>query len=97
LIDDTDTAQLEPIGQCQGWPASNLYLETTTNTTFPYLNSSISGQATTTAPERADAAASAGFGNGAVAAANLFAGSEGWMARVGLMGVVAVVGALSVF
>jgi peptidoglycan/xylan/chitin deacetylase (PgdA/CDA1 family) len=30
---------LKPIGTCQGWPASNLYLQTTTNTTFPYKNS----------------------------------------------------------
>ena len=78
-----------------------MYLETTTNTTFPYLNSSISGQATQTASERADAAASAGFGgdgsNGALAVGALFMGTEGWMFRVGVMGVVALVGALSVF
>ncbi|TDL23884.1 hypothetical protein BD410DRAFT_745865 [Rickenella mellea] len=48
---------LEPIGKCQGWPASNLYLETTTNTTFPFTNSTISSNATTTNPARASAAA----------------------------------------
>ena len=81
-----------------------MYLETTTNTTFPYLNSSISGQATTTAPERADAAASAGFGsnNGAVglsafsvgpsALLGVGIGLRGWFAMLGFV----VVGALSV-
>jgi len=30
---------LKPIGTCLGWPAEDLYLETTTNKTFPYNNS----------------------------------------------------------
>ncbi len=30
---------LKPIGACQGWPETNMYLETTTNTTFPYPDS----------------------------------------------------------
>ena len=46
---------MEPIGTCQGWPSTNLYLETTTNTTFPYPESVISGNATTTASARATA------------------------------------------
>jgi hypothetical protein len=33
---------LKPIGACQGWPKTDLYLETTTNTTFPFQNSTVS-------------------------------------------------------
>jgi len=29
---------LQPIGECSGFPAGNLYRETNTNTTFPYTN-----------------------------------------------------------
>lgn len=49
---------LEPIGKCQGWPATNLYLETTTNTTFPYPDTNAADAATTTASARAAAASS---------------------------------------
>lgn len=52
-----------PIGLCQGWSAADIYLETTTNTTFPYLNSSASTIATTTASERAAAASTAATAN----------------------------------
>ena len=33
-------SQLESIGQCQKWPPTDLYAETTTNTSFPYHNAS---------------------------------------------------------
>ena len=46
---------LEPIGQCLGWPSTDLYLETTTNTTFPYPDSVAASAATTTASARATA------------------------------------------
>lgn len=51
---------LEPIGQCQHWPNTELYLETTTNTTFPYLGTEASNDASSTASARAAAASSAG-------------------------------------
>lgn len=51
----TPTMKLEPIGKCQGFPASDMYLETTKNTTFPYLNSTVATIATTTASVRAAA------------------------------------------
>lgn len=34
---------MKSIGECQGFPAGNLYLETNTNKTFPYTNSSGGG------------------------------------------------------
>jgi uncharacterized membrane protein YgcG len=52
--------QLKPIGTCQGWPASDLYLETTTNKTFPYANST-AGQS-----KNAGALQAAGSGSGSV-------------------------------
>ncbi len=55
---------LKPIGACQGWPETNMYLETTTNTTFPYPDSPAASQATTTANARATGVSSAsGKGN----------------------------------
>ena len=67
---------LEPIGKCQGWPAENMYLETTTNPTFPYPDSEAANAATTTASARANAATSgsaAASGSSSGAAPNSFA------------------------
>ena len=70
----TPSLKLESIGTCQGWPSTDLYLETTTNTTFPYPESVISTNVTTTASARATAVTAAGGaaqGSGARASANL--------------------------
>ncbi|KAL5492148.1 CDA2_2 [Sanghuangporus weigelae] len=67
----TPTLTLEPIGVCQGWPATDLYLETTTNTTFPYPDSVISTNVTTTASARATAVTAGGAAQGSGARANL--------------------------
>ena len=72
---------LKPIGTCQGWPATNMYLETTTNATFPYPDSPAASQATTTAQARATAVANAGGKGGG--------SSNGAVSRgAGVMGVV---------
>lgn len=55
--------KLEPIGTCQGWPASDLYLETTTNATFPFQNSTAASAATTTAAARASGSAQGAQGS----------------------------------
>ena len=55
----TPQLTLEPIGPCQHWPNTDLYLETTTNTTFPYLGTEASDDASLTASARAAAASSA--------------------------------------
>ena len=60
----TPQLTLEPIGVCQGWPASNLYLETTTNTTFPYPDSDISTEVSTTNSARATAISEAAQASG---------------------------------
>ena len=59
----TPQLTLEPIGTCQGWPASNMYLETTTNTTFPYPDSDISTEVSTTNSARATAITQASQGS----------------------------------
>ena len=61
----TPKLNMEAIGSCQGWAAENMYLETTTNTTFPYLDSHAAGQATMTASERAAQATGATGGKNA--------------------------------
>ncbi len=75
---------LEPIGQCQGWPASNLYLETTTNTTFPYPDSPAASQAATTASARAAEATQTG---GAASGGNGTSKSGAMGMRTGLKNV----------
>jgi len=40
-INNNPPLTLKPIGQCLKYPASNLYLESTTNATFPYRNHSM--------------------------------------------------------
>lgn len=64
-LNNTPSLKLEPIGTCQGWPGSDLYLETTTNSTFPYPNSPAASGATTTASARATGAAAQGSSSGA--------------------------------
>ncbi|KAL5537167.1 CDA2_1 [Sanghuangporus sanghuang] len=66
----TPSLTLEPIGVCQGWPATDLYLETTTNTTFPYPDSVISTNVSTTASARATAVTADGAAQGSGARAN---------------------------
>lgn len=92
--------QLKPIGTCQGWPASDLYLETTTNKTFPYANST-SGQnknpgALQAAGSNSSTGLGSGLGNTTTASSDAMlsggAGVPGTMALV-LAGIVAACGA----
>lgn len=57
------TLTLKAIGECQGWPNTDMYLETTTNTTFPYPDSVAANAATTTASARATAVGSSQSSN----------------------------------
>ncbi len=54
---------LKPIGACQGWPETNMYLETTTNATFPYPDSREASEATTTTADADARATTAGSAN----------------------------------
>ncbi|KLO07278.1 carbohydrate esterase family 4 protein, partial [Schizopora paradoxa] len=53
----TPRLTMKPIGACQNWPESNMYLETTTNTTFPYPDSNAVKHASAVASARATATA----------------------------------------
>ena len=57
-LSNNPSLTLMSIGRCQGWPATDLYLETTTNTTFPYNNATSQEDVATTASVRAAAATS---------------------------------------
>ena len=65
--------KVEPVGQCMGYPDTDLYRETTKNTTFPYPQSvavDISGGTTTSTTETVGTAAQ-GAAKGRNAAATL--------------------------
>jgi hypothetical protein len=60
--------QLKPIGTCQGWPAADLYLETTSNKTFPYANSTAGHAVAVQAA--GSSTGNATLGNGATSSVN---------------------------
>ncbi len=59
----TPKLTFKPIGACQGWPETNMYLETTTNATFPYPDSREASEATTTTADADARATTAGSAN----------------------------------